>query len=78
MGRYPTKIAIDKQILKYWYRLTKLSENSIVKQVFILSKTLWEKGHKSLHSYVDSLKMFTIFLKIFSLNQNLHNNMLKL
>ena len=56
MGRFPTKIAIDKQILKYWYRLTKLSENSIVKQAFILSQKLWEKGHISLHSYVDSLK----------------------
>ena len=56
MGRFPTKIAIDKWILKYWYRLSKLSENSIVKQAFILSQKLWEKGHKSLHSYVDSLQ----------------------
>ena len=56
MGRFPTKIAIYKQILKYWYGLTKLSENSIIKQAFILSQKLWEKGHKSLHSHVDSLK----------------------
>ena len=56
MGRFPTKLAIDKQILKYWYGLTKLSENSIVKHAFILSQKLWEKGHKNLHSYVDSLQ----------------------
>ena len=66
MGRFPTKIAIDKQILKYWYRLTKLSENSIVKQAFILSQKLWEKGHKILHSYVDSLK------NVYNFPQNIH------
>ena len=56
MGRLPTIIAIDKQILKYWYRLSKLSENSMVKQAFVLSQKLWEKGHKSLRSYVHSLQ----------------------
>ena len=38
------------QILKYFFRLRNLNENTIVKQAFILSEKLWEKGHKTRYS----------------------------
>ena len=56
MVRFPLKIAMDKQILKYFFRLRDLNENTIVKQAFILSEKLWEKGYKSIYSYVDSMQ----------------------
>ena len=65
MVRFPLKIAIDKQILKYFFRLHDLNEKAIVKQAFILSEKLWEKGHKSIHSYVDSMQ------NMYNFNQNI-------
>ena len=65
MGRFPLKIAIDKQILKYFFRLRDLNENTIVKQAFILSEKLWKKGHKSIHTYVDSMQ------NMYNFNQNI-------
>ena len=43
MGRFPLKIEIDKQILKYLYRLRSMDENTIVKQAFTLSEKLGKK-----------------------------------
>ena len=65
MGRFPLQIAIDKQILEYFFRLRDLNENTIVKQAFILSEKLWEKGHKSIHSYADSMQ------NMYDFNQNI-------
>ena len=65
MGRFTLKIEIDKQILKYFYRLRSMNENTIVKQAFTLSEKLWKKGHKSIHSYVDSMQ------NMYKFNQNI-------
>ena len=50
MGRFPIKIDIDTKILKYWIHLDSL-DNKIVKQAFLMSRTLSESRHKSFHSY---------------------------
>ena len=65
MGRFPLKIVVHKQILKYFSCLRDLNENTIVKEAFILSEKLWEKGHKNIHSYVDSIQNINNF------NQNI-------
>ena len=55
MGRFPLKIVIDKQILNYYFRLRDMNDGPFVKQAFIMSNRLLQKGHNSLHSYVHSL-----------------------
>ena len=55
MGRFPLKIVIDKPILNYYFRLRDMNDGPLVKQAFIMSNRLWQKGHNSLHSYVHSL-----------------------
>ena len=55
MGRFPLKIVIDKQILNYYFRLRDMNDGPLVKQAFIMSNRLWQKGHNSLHSYDHSL-----------------------
>ena len=55
MGRFPLKIVIDKQILNYYFCLRDMNDGPLVKQAFIMSNRLWQKGHNSIHSYVHSL-----------------------
>ena len=49
MGRFLIKIDIDTRILKYWIHLDSLGDNNVVKQAFIMSKTLNDTGQKSFH-----------------------------
>ena len=65
IGRFPLKIAINKQILKYFFRLRDLKENKIVKQAFILSENSGKKGTRVSHSYVDSMQ------NMYNFNQNI-------
>ena len=55
MGRFPFTIDIDTRILKYWIHLDSLGDNNVVKQAFIMSKTLNDTGHKSFHSHIRGL-----------------------
>ena len=42
MSRFPIKIDIATKILKYWIHLDSLEDDNVVKQAFIMSKTLYK------------------------------------
>jgi len=55
LGRFPLKIFIDKMVLKYHNHLFSLSDNSIAKQAFFLSKSLYERHKPCYHSHLLSM-----------------------
>ena len=50
MGRFPLKLQIDLRILKYFIRLTDLPEDSLAKQAFMMSKSLFDAHKSSFHT----------------------------
>ena len=50
LGRFPLKLLIDLRILKYFIRLTDLPEDSLAKQAFMMSKSLFDAYKSSFYT----------------------------
>ena len=50
LGRFPLKLLIDLRILKYFIRLTDLPKDSLAKQAFVMSKSLFDAHKSSFHT----------------------------
>ena len=50
LGRFPLKLLIDLRILKYFIRLTDLPKDSLTKQAFVMSKSLFDAHKSSFHT----------------------------
>ena len=50
LGRFPSKLLKDLRILKYFIRLTDLPEDSLAKQAFMMSKSLFDAHKPSFHT----------------------------
>ena len=61
MGRFPLKLIIDLRILKYFIRPTDLPEDSLAKQAFMMSKSLFDAQKSSFHTNLHQiLKLYNI------------------
>ena len=55
LGRFPLKIFIDTLILKYYNHLITMPDDSIAKQSFLISKSLFSQAKLSFHSNLQSI-----------------------
>ena len=52
IGRFPLKIAINQKIINYFLYLHNMGNDSIVKQIFLMSADLHSSGKSSFYSSV--------------------------
>ena len=50
LGRFPLKIFVDTLILKFYNHLITLPDDSVAKQAFLISKSLFSRNKSSFHS----------------------------
>lgn len=55
IGRFPLKIFIDTLILKFYNHLITLSDDSIAKQTFLISKSLFLRNKTSFHQNIQNM-----------------------
>ena len=58
LGRFPLKIFIDTLILKFYNHLLTLPEDSVAKQTFLISKSLFSRNKLCFHSNLQDMLQF--------------------